>query len=313
MEQDVVSADLVSGTCDSRSNPSATPLHATFRSTARSARHLAVYWKGKLVVDLWGATATSVVDCRGRSDTMVCMMSVAKGISATAIAMLYDRGLIDLYSPVARYWPDFAQAGKNKITVCQALSHLAGVPVADSAPEGGMYDFDAMARAVAAQAPLWPPGTAQVYHSATLGYIMGMLVRQLTGKSLGRFLREEISAPLGSDYQIGLTASEEARCATMIPSSNNLVSAAKRSPPDSVAFRSWRALPASEDFNSHLWRSSEIPSVNGHGTARAVARIYAALSLGGSLDGVTLGRPSSFAELTKEQLSSARSMDFGRA
>jgi CubicO group peptidase (beta-lactamase class C family) len=225
------------------------------------------------------------------------------------MAMVYDRGLIDLYAPVARYWPEFAQAGKADVTVCQALSHLAGVPVADSAREGDIYDFDAMARALAAQAPLWPPGTTQVYHSATLGHIIGMLVKKLTGKSLGSFIREEISGPLGADYQIGLTAEEEARCATMIPSPNNLVNAAKRSAPDSVAFRSWQSLPASEDFNSHLWRSSEIPSVNGHGTARGVARIYAALSLGGSLDGVTLGRPSSFQELTREQLSAARSMD----
>ena len=102
---------------------------------------------------------------------MACMLSVAKGISATAMAMAYDRGLVDLDAPVARYWPAFAQAGKERITVRTALSHLAGVPVADSLSEGDIYDFDRMAAGIAAQAPLWPPGTTQVYHSATIGHI----------------------------------------------------------------------------------------------------------------------------------------------
>jgi CubicO group peptidase (beta-lactamase class C family) len=300
---------VVKGTCDPRFKPVYEAFERNFQKHGEVGAAVAVYWKGQPMVDLWGGYRDGARRLPWQPDTMVCMMSVAKGISATAMAMVFDRGLIDLYAPVARYWPEFAQAGKADITVCQALSHLAGVPVADSAREGDIYDFDAMARALAAQAPLWPPGTTQVYHSATLGHIVGMLVKKLTRKSLGRFIREEISGPLGADYQIGLTAEEEARCATMIPSPNNLVNAAKRAAPDSVAFRSWQSLPASEDFNSHLWRSSEIPSVNGHGTARGVARIYAALSLGGTLDGVTLGRPSSFQELTREQLSAARSLD----
>jgi CubicO group peptidase (beta-lactamase class C family) len=229
------------------------------------------------------------------------MMSVAKGICATAIAMLYDRGLLDLSAPMARYWPEFGQAGKEHITTTQALSHLAGVPVTDAANEGDLYDFDAMANAISAQKPLWPAGTTQVYHSATLGHLTGMLVKRITGKSIGQFIRDEISGPLRVDYQIGLTPTEEARCATMIPSMNNLVNASKRAPSHTLAYRQWIALPATEDFNSHLWRVSEIPSVNGHGTARGVARVYGALALGGTLDGVTLMKPTSLAAMLKEQ------------
>src|SRR5262249_32484218 len=144
------------GTCDSRFSAVRKAFERNFQEHGEVGAALAVYWKGRLVVDLWGGYRDLERRLPWQSDTMVCMMSVAKGISATAIAMLYDRGLIDLHAPVARYWPAFAQSGKGEITVCQALSHLAGVPVADAARDGDMYDFDAMAQAVAAQTPLWP-------------------------------------------------------------------------------------------------------------------------------------------------------------
>lgn len=300
---------VVRGLCDPRFLPVYEAFERNFREFGEIGAAVAVYWKGLPVVDLWGGYRDVARELSWEADTMACMMSVAKGISATAVAMVYDRGLVDLTEPVARYWPEFSQAGKKRVTVAQALSHLAGVPVADSAQEGDIYSFDVMAQAIAMQEPLWPPGTTQVYHSATLGHIAGMLVKRITGKSMGRFIREEISGPLGAEYQIGLIEDEEARCATMIPSANNLITAAKRSAPDSLAYRAWKALPASEDFNTHDWRAAEIPSVNGHGTARGVARIYAALSLGGTLDGVTLGKSSSFEMLRREQKPTAYSPD----
>ena len=237
------------------------------------------------------------------------MMSVAKGISAIALAMAYDRGLIDLDAPVAKYWPEFAAAGKAAVTVRQAGSHLAGVPVADAAPEGSFYDYAIMKAAIAAQAPLWPPGEMQVYHSATIGHIFGAILEGATGQRISQFLRNEIAGPLGADYFIGLTPAQIARCATMIPSANNLVSASKSAPPDSVEYRAFRPMPADEDFNSAQWRSAEIPAVNGHGTPRAVARIYGALANGGTLDGVTLGRAESFTALATEQPGSSTPND----
>ena len=272
-----------------------------FRDFEEIGGAVAVYWKGIPVVDLWGGYRDPDRRVPWTADTLVCMMSVAKGVAATAIAILCDRGLIDLTAPMARYWPEFAQNGKQDITVTQALSHLAGIPVTDAADEGDIYDYEAMADAIARQCPLWEPGTTQVYHSATLGHLAGMLVRAVTGQSIGQFIRSEISGRLGAEYFIGLTPEEESRCATMIPSANNLVGASKRAAKESVAYRQWRALPANEDFNSHRWRAAEIPAVNGHGTARGVARIYGALALGGTLDGVRLLRPESLSRMLVEQ------------
>ena len=294
-------AAAVHGDCDDRFAQVGAAFARNFRDHGEVGAALCVYQHGRKVVDLWGGLKDRASAAPWDANTMVCMMSVAKGISAVALAMAYDRGLVDLDAPVSRYWPAFAAAGKADITVRQAGSHLAGIPVADAAPEGAFYDYDAMKTAIAAQAPLWPPGEKQVYHSATIGHIFGAILEGATGMRIGRFLREELAGPLGADYAIGLSPDEIARCATMIPSPNNLVSASKRAPLDSVEFRAFRPMPANEDFNSVAWRRAEIPAVNGHGTARAVARIYGALAHGGELDGVRLGRPDSFTALATEQ------------
>ena len=289
------------GTCEPRFTAVRAAFEKNFEAHGEVGAAVAIYHQGRLVVDLWGGLRDADRGLSWERDTIGCMMSVSKGISATVIAMLYDRGLVDLDAPVARYWPAFAAAGKARITVRQALSHVAGVPVAESAREGDIYSFDTMAAALAAQAPLWPPGSRQEYHSATLGYLIGMIIRGVTGKSLGRFIREELAGPLGADFHIGLTADEMARCAKVIPSAGNQVSAAKRSPPESIPYRAWKPLPPEEDFNSERFRAAEIPSINGHGTARAVAKIYGAVAMGGTLAGVTLGRAQSFKALATEQ------------
>jgi CubicO group peptidase (beta-lactamase class C family) len=291
----------IGGTCDPRFQRVRDAFERNFRELGELGAGIAVYWNGRPVVDLWGGWRDAARTQPWQKDTIVCMMSVAKGISATVIGMLVVRGLIDLEAPMAKYWPEFAQAGKEKTTVAQAFSHFAGVPVADKAKEGDIYDFDAMATAVAAQAPIWPAGHTQFYHSVTIGHLMGMLVKKVANKTMGEFLRDEISTPLAADYHIGLWPDEEARCANMVASEKDLIGAAKRADPSTLAYRAWKALPAGEDFNSHRWRASEIPSVNGHGTASAVARIYGALSLGGSLDGVSLLRPSTLQLMIRER------------
>ena len=261
---------------------------------------VAAYSHGRQVVDLWGGTAGADGRPWAR-DTMACMMSVSKGILGLCMAMLYDRGQLDLDAPVARYWPEFAQAGKADITVTTALSHRAGIPVADAAQPGDIYDWDRMTAALAAQAPIWEPGSMLFYHSATLGHIAGEILRRITGRTIGDFVRREIAEPLGADYFFGLTDAEVARCADMVASPGNVVNAAKAPGAPPLQERSWRPLPADEDFNSRAWRQSLIPSVNGHGTARGVARIYAALAQGGELDGVRLLRAESLDVFTAER------------
>lgn len=265
---------------------------------------VAVYHKGELVVDLWGGLRDSERRLPWQKDTIACMMSVAKGVSALCIAQLVERKLLTLDDPVARYWPEFAAEGKGGITIRQALSHLACIPATDLAVEGDYYSHEKMVSAIERQKPLWPIGTVQVYHSSTLGTIAGEILRRVTGETIGQYIRKNIQEPLGADYFIGLTEAEQARCATMVRSAGNSVNAAKAMPPDTIEARIWKALPADETYNSPAWRSREIPSVNGHGTARGVARIYGALAEGGDLDGVHLVDMKALAPFREEQLPS---------
>lgn len=265
---------------------------------------VAVYHKGELVVDLWGGLRDRERRLPWEKDTIACMMSVAKGVSALCIAQLVERKLLTLDDPVARYWPEFAAEGKGGITIRQALSHLACIPATDLAEEGDYYSHEKMVSAIERQKPLWPIGTVQVYHSSTLGTIAGEILRRVTGETIGQYIRKNIQEPLGADYFIGLTEAEQARCATMVRSAGNSVNAAKAMPPDTIEARIWKALPADETYNSPAWRGCEIPSVNGHGTARGVARIYGALAEGGDLDCVHLVDMKALAPFREEQLPS---------
>lgn len=265
---------------------------------------VAVYHKGELVVDLWGGLRDRERNLPWEKDTIACMMSVAKGVSALCMARLVERKLMTLDDEVAKYWPEFAAEGKGGITVRQALGHLACIPATDLAAEGDYYSHEKMVSAIERQKPLWPIGTVQVYHSSILGTIAGEILRRITGQTIGQYIRKNLQEPLGADYFIGLTEAEQKRCATMVASPGNSVNAAKAMPPDSIEARTWKALPASETYNSPAWRSNEIPSVNGHGTARGVARIYGALANGGKIDGVHVVDMKALAPFREEQLTS---------
>lgn len=275
------------GSCETRFEPLAEAFQLNFRESGELGAAVAVYHEGRLAVDLWGGLA----DPDGQPwqrDTVACMMSVAKGIVGLCMAMLYDRGQLDLEAPVALYWPEFAEGGKGEVSVATALSHHAAIPAFDDSAPGDIYDWDAMVSGLAAQTPYWPPGTRLYYHSATLGFIAGEILRRIDGRSIGDFIRDEIAGPLGADYFFGLSPGEVERCATMIASAGNVVNAAKAPDAPEMLRLSWQSLPATEDFNSIHWRTSQIPSVNGHGTAGGIARIYGALAIGGALDGVKL-------------------------
>lgn len=291
----------IQGTCTPQFEGVRRALQQNFEDNDELGAAVAVYWRGAPVVDLWGGYQDAERRKTWNRDTLICQMSVAKAVTAFCVHVLADRGLVDLDAPVARYWPEFAAEGKGGVTVAWALSHLASVPVADAAPRGAIFDWEGMTRAIADQKPLWPPGTVPCYHTATQGFLLGEIVRRVSGQTLGTFLRREVSAPLGLDYQIGLTPAEEARCATMIPSAGNVLSAAQSGQVSDLLARGWAQLPLHEDFNSHRWRAGEVPSANGHGTARAIARLYAALAAGGSLDGVQLVRPETMERAWQQQ------------
>ncbi|WP_161793735.1 serine hydrolase domain-containing protein [Agreia bicolorata] len=262
---------------------------------------------GRVVVDLWGGWTDASRAREWDADTIVCMMSVAKGIAGIAFAILVDRGLVDLDAPVADYWPEFAQNGKAELPVRYLLDHRAGLPVLtpNKLWPGAMFDREAMVDALAAQAPLWTPGSTSAYHVHTQGYLLSEITRRVTGKLMGEFLRDEVTGPLGADYSMGLDESQFARVATLTPNLESRLLASKdHEDPDSLralAFAQNPDGPWQGMLNSPEFRQLDMPSASGHGNARSVARIYAAVARGGELDGVRILSPGAISQMATVQ------------
>jgi len=279
---------VIEGDCDPAFEAVRRAFEENFRLRGEVGAAVCVYTKGRKVVDLWGGLADPQKGKRWERDTIVCMMSVGKSMAALSVLMLVDRGKIDLDAPVADYWPEFAQAGKQAITVRTLLAAKAGLLYADHAPDGAAYDWGTMIRALEMQAPEWEPGTRGGYHSMSCGFLLGELVRRVDGRYFNIFFKEEITDPLGADYHFALHDDEIARAATIIPNPGSVTLVQSRDLKTKLG-RAWRVRPNGPDsYNSEAYRRALFPSSNGHGNARAIARIYAALAGGGTLDGVRL-------------------------
>ena len=282
---------------------------------------------GTVVADLWGGRAGP--GCQAwHPGTLVNVFSVGKGLIAACAARLAGQRLLDPDAPVARYWPEFGAAGKAEITVRQLLSHQAGLPaLRDRLPDGSMLDWAFMTRALAAEPPWWPPGTAHGYHVNTFGFLAGELIRRVTGSTVGAVLRDQIAGPLGADVHIGLPVAEHGRVAEFIwpepPAADNLAtgpgpSAGHRADPDGLAVGPARGaadprmivnaylnppgLSGTGMVNTAAWRSAEVPSANAHATAAGVARVYAALARGGVVRGVRVVDPGALSDAVAEQV-----------
>ena len=246
---------------------------------------VSVYANGRPVVDLWGGLADRKRARPWERNTLANVYSTTKGMTALCAHRLADRGELDLDAPVARYWPEFAAAGKESIPVRFLLNHQAGLPaVRPLLPGEALYDWTAMTAALAAEAPWWPPGSAHGYHALTFGWLVGEVVRRISGKSLGRFFREEIAEPLELDFHIGLSAEDDGRCAVLSSvdegeGADTVVAAAMADPAGIVAraFANPPSLVEASRARTREWRAAEIPAANGHGTARALARAYGML------------------------------------
>lgn len=257
---------------------------------------------GHLVVDLWGGFRDAAHTRPWEEDTLVCMMSVNKAVVAICIARAIEQGFFKHDDLVAKHWPEFAQAGKENIPVQWLLDHRSGLPVVEPRlPKGTIYNREAMVEALAAMKPLWEPGTQAGYHILTQGFLLGEVLRRTTGKTVGQYFRSEISEPLGIDYHNGLAASEHHRCAEycMVLGGTILDDAAKN--PTGWQGRAWAQLKDGEDFNSPEWRSAEITSANGHGNARAIARLMGAMAMKGAIDGYRVLAPESVERMRAEQ------------
>ncbi|MEU9194993.1 serine hydrolase domain-containing protein [Streptomyces hundungensis] len=275
-----------------------------------------VYWHGRPVVDLWGGIADPDTGRPWTRDTLQLVYSATKGATATAVHLLVQRGELDLDAPVATYWPEFAANGKADIPVRWLLSHQAGLVTLDRpVPLADALRWHPMAEALAAQRPVWTPGTTHGYHGRTWGWLVGEVIRRVSGRSPGRFFAEEIAYPLGLDFFIGLPADKRDRVSRMVHSKPDtdlttvppeLIPEGLRdqvaawSDPNSLSNRAYMVTdPAGIDFNSPEVQAAELPASNGIGTAHGLARMYAALI--GEVDGIRLLTPETLALAAEEQ------------
>lgn len=277
----------IHGSCDPRFEAVRAAFRQNFDEGLDEGASVAVTVNGEYVVDLWGGTRNAAGDPWER-DTIVNVYSTTKTMTAVCALILADRGELDFYAPVAKYWPEFAQNGKENIQVRHLMSHTAGLPGWDEEiTVDDLYNWDKVTSLLAAQKPWWEPGTASGYHAITQGNLVGEVVRRISGKSLGTFFRTEVAEPLGADFHIGLDAKEDYRVADLIPPEE--VGGAMAAPPDSIPGKMFR-WPKMDALDSRTrgWRAAEIPAANGHGNARSIARVHTVLANGGQAWGKRL-------------------------
>jgi len=287
------------GKCDPRFAAVEEAFAAGFTGGRELGASLAVEIDGRAVLDLWGGSTDADGMHAWERDTIACTFSCTKGLAAIALLMLVDRGVVDLDAPVAKWWPEFAAAGKAELPVRWLLTHEAGLSaISRPMPFGSLSDWDAMTDALAAQEPSWEPGAAHGYHGVTFGHLVGEVVQRADGRTIGAFLSDEIASPLGVDCFLGLPEREETRTAEM---TIDLVEGAptffSHWKPDGLGPKSFGNPPdcnVIEHTNSRAFRAAEIPAANAHANARALARVYGALGRGTLMDPVLVaeaGRP----------------------
>jgi CubicO group peptidase (beta-lactamase class C family) len=236
---------------------------------------VAAWHDGRWIVDLWGGTATADGSRLWVEDSIVQPYSVSKPFAAMGLLLLVDRGLVELDAPVQRYWPEFTAPA----TVRHVLSHQAGVVALDTpADTATFYDWDRMCALLAAQQPAWPPGTAHGESALFYGHLVGEIVRRVDGRRLGRFLRDDLYGPAGLDFAVGLKPEEQTRAVELTCLEDIVTSSTS-----DLYGRATTNPPGNRDpqvVNSAAWRAAEIPAINGHGSARGIAGLYAALLRG---------------------------------
>ena len=293
---------------------------ANFEKHGEIGAAFSLYHRGSKVVDLWGGVADVASARPWTEDTLQLVFSTTKGATAVCANLLVQRGELDLDAPVASYWPEFEAEGKGDIPVRWLLSHRSGLPAVDDKPAPGvLLDWDAICALLAAQKPYWEPGTTHGYHALTYGWLVGEVVRRVSGKSLGSFFKDEVATPLGLDFHIGLPAALEPRVSTLntlgqmpgadgvdvatidwdaIPEAARAIARAFLDP-NSITNRALSVSSPPLEFNSPEVHAAEIPAANGITDARSLARMYA--SLVGEVDGVRLFTPETVKAVSTEQ------------
>ena len=305
------------GACSARFEPVRRAFEAGFARHGELGASVAVVVDGETVVDLWGGHCDEARTQPWERDTLTTVFSITKAVTAVCLTMLMERGRLDPSARVADSWPEFADGGKDAITVAEMLSHRAGLPALRSPLEADAHvDWNRMTGALAAERPWWRPGRRIGYHVLTWGWLAGELLRRIDGRPLGRFLREEVADPLGLDLHLGAPASLDARIAPIAsgaaPLPQGVIPYWLRTPwwmP--MRFRIFTNPPQVQaKLDTRGWRAAEIPGSNGIGNARALARLFGILARGGEGDGVLLAGRDALTRATREE-ASGREIVFG--
>ncbi|WP_460110300.1 serine hydrolase domain-containing protein [Streptomyces sp. YKOK-J1] len=276
----------VQGHCDPRFTAVREAFEENFRERGELGAAVAVTVAGETVVDLWGGWADAARARPWERDTLVNVWSTTKGPVALCAHLLVDRGLLDLDRPVAAYWPEFAAAGKEDVRVRDLLSHRAGLSgLREPHSVEQLYDWELTTARLAATEPWWEPGTRSGYHALTWGFLVGEVVRRVSGLRPGAFLEREVTGPLGLDFTIGLPEKEAGRAAELVHARSRddgeRAAAFGRLPQAAIAALANPPVGAAQ-ANTAAWRAAEIPAANGHGTARSVAALYGVFAGRGS-------------------------------
>lgn len=291
----------VMGTCDDRFEEVRQTLAANLAKGADVGASVVVTLEGEPVVDIWGGWVDEDHSRPWEKDTITNVWSTTKTMTALCALILADAGELDLDAPVDRYWPEFGAAGKaGSVLVRHLMAHTSGLPGwAEPMTVADLYDWEKATSLLAAQEPWWTPGTASGYHAVTQGYLVGEVVRRITGQTLGTFFRERVADPLGADFHIGLDPSEFGRVANVIPPPPFDMSGLQV--PETALKVLGNPQLSAEAAWTEEWRTAEIPAANGHGNARSVATIQAAVANGGEVAGVRLLSPATCERILDEQ------------
>ncbi|MDQ1535449.1 MAG: hypothetical protein QOF28_3210 [Actinomycetota bacterium] len=274
----------IHGSCDARFTAVSDALASNFERGLDVGASVCVTIDGEPVVDIWGGTTDAEGHTPWERDTITNVWSTTKTMTNLCALLLADHGELDLHAPVARYWPEFAAGGKNRVEVRHLLGHTAGLSgwTEPMAPED-LYDWELATDRLARQEPWWEPGTASGYHAITQGYLVGEVVRRVTGTSLGSFFAMELAGQRVADFLIGLSAEHDARVANVIAPPPLALEGID---PDSLPIRTLVNPPLSAEQSwEEAWRRAEIPAAGGHGNARSVAAVQSVLACGGEVGG----------------------------
>lgn len=317
-----VNTGEITGFCDPQFERVAEEFVQNFQQRGEVGASVCITIEGQTVVDLWGGSANIATNQPWAHDTLSIVWSSTKGATALCAHILASRGLLDLDAPVVRYWPEFGQAGKEAILVKMLLNHQSGLAaISEPLPDGAFFNWELMVEALAKQKPFWQPGSMHGYQALTFGWLVGEVVRRVSGKSLGTFFREEVAEPLGLDFWIGLPEEHEQRVSLIIPADpldpNEHVSpffaamADVSSLQTLVIFNTGGYMLPGPDgilgYNLRAAHAAEIGAAGGLTNARGLAGMYAPLANGGSLNGVNLVSRESLVRMGA--VSSASSLD----